>query len=102
MELPRLQPLYEKYQARGLNVVAIDGMRDTEGAKKFIAEHGLSYTMLETGEGDADVVRETFGIGGFPTSYLIDADGRIVQYHLGFEEGDEVALEQEIVKLLES
>jgi peroxiredoxin len=102
VELPRLQPLYEKYQARGFNVVAIDGLRDTQGATTFIQQNGLTYTMLETGEGEADVVRETFGIGGFPTSYLIDQDGRIVYYHLGFSEGDEVALEKEILKLLES
>ena len=102
MELPRLQPLFEKYRDRGLSVIAIDTMRDTERATKFIAENGLTYPMLENGEGDAEVVRATYQVYGHPTSFLIDREGRILYYHLGFREGDEEKLEKEILSLLES
>ena len=100
MELPRLQPLYETYKDQGFEVVAIERQRDTERATEFIAEHGLTYTMLENGEGDDEVVRAVFGVRGFPTSYLVDRDGMIRAYHLGFEEGDEAKLENEIKALL--
>lgn len=97
MELPRLQPLFEKYADRGFNVVAIEARRDREGAEKFIEENGLTYTMLENGEGEADVVSGIFGVRGFPTSFLVDENGRIVSYHLGFSAGDEKHLEEEIL-----
>lgn len=100
MELPRLQPLYEKYRDQGFEIVAIDGKRDTERAVKFIEDKGLTYTMLENGEGDDEIVRKVFDVRAFPTSYLIDREGRILFYHLGFEEGDEDTMEAEIEKLL--
>ena len=100
MELPRLQPLYETYADQGFTVVVVDGKRQTDLATKFIAKHGLTYTALETGEGDADVVTEVFDVRSFPTSFLIDREGRIMYSHVGFEEGDEVKLAEQIESLL--
>ncbi|MEE4271653.1 MAG: TlpA disulfide reductase family protein [Thermoanaerobaculales bacterium] len=100
MELPRLQPLYETYRDQGFNVVVVDGKRQTELAAKFIEKHGLTYTALENGEGDAEIVSSIFGVGSFPTSFLIARDGRIMYSHRGFEEGDEVKLAEEIETLL--
>lgn len=100
MELPRLEPLYQKYKDKGLTVVAVEAQRDTEGATTFINENNLNYTFLENGEGEEDVVRGVFGVRSFPTSYIIDRQGRVMFYHLGFDEGDEVKLEKEILQLL--
>ena len=50
--MPRLQALYEEYKDQGLEIVAVDGKRDTERAMKFIEQKGLTYTMLENAEGD--------------------------------------------------
>ncbi len=100
MELPRLQPLYEKYRDHGLEIVAVDGKRDTERATRFIADKGLSYVLLENGEDDAEVVRTVFGVRLYPTSFLVDREGRVLFHHLGFEDGDEVRFEEEIRKVL--
>lgn len=98
--MPRLQPLYESYRDAGFTVVAIDYRRDTERATAFAEEHGLTYPMLENGEEENEVVRSVFEVSSFPTSYLVDGEGRILYYHLGFEIGDEKKLEKEIQKLL--
>ncbi len=100
MELPRLEPLYQKYRDQGFAVIAIDGMADTDRATKFIAEKGLTYPCLENGEGEGDVVGGTFGVGSYPTSYLVDGQGRVLFVHVGFSEGDEKHLEEEIQKVL--
>jgi peroxiredoxin len=100
VELPRLQPLYETYSDRGFTVVVVDGKRQTDLAMKFIDKHGLSYTALENGEGDAEVVDAVFGVTSFPTSFLIDREGRVMYSHLGFEPGDEKKLAEEIESLL--
>ncbi len=100
MELPRLQQLYETYKDRGFEVVAVESRRDTERATQFIENKGLTYTLLENGEGELEVVDGTFGVRSFPTSFLIDRDGRVMYYHLGFELGDEVKMAEEIESLL--
>ena len=100
MELPRLQPLYETYKDQGFNVVVVDGKRMTDLATKFIEKHGLTYPALENGEGDAEVVKSLFLVQGYPTSFLIDRDGRVMYAHLGFDPGDEEKLAKEIESLL--
>ena len=100
MELPRLQPLFESYRDQGFEIVAVEAFRDTKRAQKLIEEKGLTYTFLENGEEDAEVVQSVFGVRGYPTSFVIDRDGRIMYAHLGFEPGDETTLEEEIRSLL--
>jgi peroxiredoxin len=100
VELPRLQPLFEKYQDQGFNVIAVEAYRDTKRAQKLIEDKALTYTFLENGEDDSEVVQSQFGVRWYPTSFVIDREGRIMYAHVGFEPGDEVALEQEIQSLL--
>ncbi len=100
MELPRLQPLHEQYKDQGVSIIAIEAKRDRERAEKFISEKNLTYPLLETGEGEADIVRNVFGVRSFPTSFLIDEKGRIIFVHVGFSRGDEAKIESEIKQLL--
>jgi peroxiredoxin len=101
VELPRLEPLWQKYRDHGFQVIAIDSERDTERSAEFIAKHNLTYHLLEDLQGADNVVASKLDIHGFPTSYLVDRKGRILYSHIGFEEGDEAQLEAEIRKLLE-
>ena len=100
MELPRLQPLYEQYKDQGFEIIAVDGKRDTERATKFIEENGLTYTMLENGEESEEIVGSMFKVRSYPSSFLIDRDGKVMYFHLGFEAGDEKHIEEEIKALL--
>ena len=58
----------------------------------------LTYHMLENGE-DNDVVDNMFNVHVFPTSYVVGKEGRVMYCHIGFEEGDEDGIEQEILDL---
>jgi peroxiredoxin len=98
VELPRLQPLYEKYNGRGLEIVAVEAFQDRERAEKLIEKYSLTYTFLENG--DDNVVGKIFKVFSFPTSYLVDRDGRVMYSHDGFEAGDELELERQILELL--
>ena len=100
MELPRLQPLFETYRDRGFTVIAVDGKSDTERATAFIGENGLTYTLLENGEGDDEVAAALYKVRAYPSSFLIDREGKVMYFHLGFEAGDEEQLAREIESLL--
>jgi peroxiredoxin len=98
VELPRLEPLWRKYRDAGFSVVAVEATQDRERADEFIEKHGLTYHLLEA-DVEKQAVKDNFGIKWFPTSYLIDRDGRILACHVGFRAGDEAELEREIIKL---
>lgn len=67
-----LDELYAKYRDRGLLVLAVTN----EGKSlvdKFVSDTGSKHPIvIEDGDSAG-----TYGINGFPTSYLIDANGRI-------------------------
>ena len=92
--------MYEKYKDEGFEVIAVEAKRDTERATTFIEEKGLTYTTLENAEEDAEIVGSLFKVRSFPSSFLIDRDGKVMFFHLGFEAGDEEHLEEEINTLL--
>jgi peroxiredoxin len=100
VELPRLETLWLKYRDRGVSIVAVEAVRDRERAAKFIEEKKLSFHLLENDEAN-NVVRDTYGVRSFPTSFMIDRDGKVIFAHVGFEAGDEAKLEKEILELLE-
>jgi peroxiredoxin len=98
VELPRLEPLWKKYRDKGFSVVAIEATGDRERAVKFIEENNLTYHLLEAEE-EKVLVKKKFGVKWFPTSFLIDREGRIMICHVGFRAGDEAELEKEILSL---
>lgn len=57
--------------------------------------------FVENGEGENEVITRIFGTQGFPTTYLIDKQGKIMYLHYGFREGNEVEIEEHVVGLLD-
>ncbi len=98
MELPRLEPLWQKYRDKDFSVVVVEATGDRERALDFIKKNNLTYHLLEAEE-EKSLVKKQFGMKWFPTSYLIDREGRIMICHVGFQEGDEAKLEKEILSL---
>lgn len=101
MELPRLEEIWKKYRDEGLSIVAVQSDRDREKGQRLVEDKGLTFHILHN-EAENDVVNGVYRSQGNPSTFLIDREGRIVRYHLGFEDGDELELEREIVELLGS
>jgi peroxiredoxin len=101
IELHALQGLWEKYRDQGFEVIAIESYAETEKAVMIIADLGQTFTCLENGTGDDELVWNEFGISAYPTSLLIDREGRLMYYHLGYQAGDEQRTERELLTLLE-
>jgi peroxiredoxin len=101
VELPRLEEIWSKYKDEGLSIVAIQSDQDREKGMRLVEEKGLTFHILHN-EVDNDVVNGVLRSEGNPSTFIIDREGRVVSYHLGFQEGDEIILEQEITDLLAS
>ena len=73
-ESPLLQRWHERIEERGATVLGVDAFDEIGRARAFVDEYGLTYPMLRDGEGST---RESFGILGFPETFVIDREGRI-------------------------
>jgi thiol-disulfide isomerase/thioredoxin len=79
-ETPDLVALQNKYKdALEIIGLAVD-VDDPEEVQKFAAAFGINYPMVVA---PIEVRMRYGGITALPTSFLLDADGRIVQKHVG-------------------
>jgi cytochrome c biogenesis protein CcmG, thiol:disulfide interchange protein DsbE len=94
-ESPLLDRWHERMKGRGGTVLGVDSLDIVGDARDFIREYELSYPMLRDGEGET---RESFGIVGFPETFVIDGRGRIAAVRRG--PVDEAFMRSEVAPLL--
>ncbi|HLP01411.1 MAG TPA: TlpA disulfide reductase family protein [Opitutaceae bacterium] len=82
-EIPNVLAAYEKYHAKGFEVVAVSLDRDEAELKKFIEEKKMVWPQIFEG---ASEIAEKFGVEAIPTTYLVGADGKIVARDLRGED----------------
>jgi cytochrome c biogenesis protein CcmG/thiol:disulfide interchange protein DsbE len=94
-EIPDLVELQNKYKDR-LQILGLVVDDDDEDAiKKFVADFSINYPVAIAGN---DIRFQYGGIAALPTSFVLDAEGRIVQKHEGLR--DPILYETEIRSLL--
>jgi len=78
-EIPDLVRLQRDHAAEGLVVLGIDGDEAPDVVRSFSTELGMTYPIGI----DRGWIQGTYRVDGFPTSVLIGADGRIVDFRAG-------------------
>jgi peroxiredoxin len=97
IEIPNFVELYDKYRSRGFVVLGISVDDPVSALKPFAVDLEMNYPVLVGA--DRDDVKDAFGPPvGFPTSFIIDRDGKICTSHTGFATKEQ--FEQEILALL--
>jgi cytochrome c biogenesis protein CcmG/thiol:disulfide interchange protein DsbE len=94
-ESPMLDRWHRRIKRDGGTVLGVDTLDVTTDARDFIRKFGLSYPMLRDRDGDT---RESFGIVGFPETFVIDRRGRIAAVRRG--PVDEAFMRREVPPLL--
>ena len=74
-EMPLLQSTHEKIASRGGLVLGIDMQEPPEKALEFLREKRITFPSLR--DRDREYVR-SLGVSGYPETFLIDREGRIV------------------------
>jgi peroxiredoxin len=99
-EVPHLKTIQEKYRQEGVVVLGVtDRVRLGEAGKvrKFVDDFKMNYQVLLDEKGD---VARQYGITGYPQTFVIDREGRIIYNKLGYVRGEEAELEMYIRKAL--
>jgi thiol-disulfide isomerase/thioredoxin len=94
---PWMNALQAKYGARGLRIVAINVDAKTDDAQRFLASVPASFAIAFDPAGS---MPRAYAVKGMPSSYLIDAQGKILWSHIGFQAHEQDALEQKIAAAL--
>ncbi|HYD50751.1 MAG TPA: TlpA disulfide reductase family protein [Terriglobales bacterium] len=93
IELPELETLYHKRRNEGLALLAINEDDNETHVSEFLQDHAMPFPVLFDAEHDAAAA---YRVRAFPTTVLIDRQGKIVQIFDGFSAG----LEQHVEALL--
>lgn len=95
--MPSVQELATEYADKGLVVIGInqDLPGQEQAVRDFLTEKAITFTQVLDPE---DAIAEKFDVSAIPTSVLIDRDGVVQAYHIGFA-GKE-AYKKEIETLL--
>jgi thiol-disulfide isomerase/thioredoxin len=94
---PALDVLYQEYQGRGVEVLAVNLDERRRDADVFLAEHPHQLTVLFDPKGAAPVA---FRVKGMPSSFVIDKAGDIRFTHMGYSGDVHEAYRREIAELL--
>lgn len=79
IEYPELQDLYENHSDE-ISLLVISSGDSLEIVQDFYPANSYTFDVVPDPTGE---IADLYGISGFPTSLLIDAEGRIVDTHVG-------------------
>jgi len=108
MSHPALKKMYDKYNAKGFEIIGIsneavnstkDKAKQDIAWRKAIKEDGLSWLQVLYDPTINDLVKE-YDINGYPTKFLIDQNGKFVMRILGNSEKLHAELEAKLAMLL--
>jgi hypothetical protein len=88
-----LQELYAKYKDKGLVVLGLDPADDKKIASELLRENGVTFpNIIDSSEAARKASERDYPLGAWPTSYIIDRDGKVVDAWLGYDKGEPRAI----------
>ncbi len=85
-EAPFLEQIWRSNRDRGVVVVGLDAKDFRADARRFADRYGITFPLVYDGPGD---VIDGYGVTGFPETFVIDREGRVVRAFVGAVNGKE-------------
>jgi cytochrome c biogenesis protein CcmG, thiol:disulfide interchange protein DsbE len=85
-EAPYLEQVWRAHRDRDVVVVGLDAKDFRADARRFAKRFGLTFPLVYDGPGDT---LGGYGVTGFPETFVIDREGRVVQAFAGAVNGKE-------------
>ncbi|HHY90126.1 MAG TPA: TlpA family protein disulfide reductase [Clostridiales bacterium] len=92
-QMPILQEVYETYSQRDdvvfllINVLSVEKGNDKDGVNQFLEENGYDLPVVFDMDGE---VAAQYQVRGFPTTYMLDKKGNIVDFTTKPTEKEEI------------
>ena len=86
-EAPFLEQVWQEERDRGLVVVGLDAKDFRSDARRFARRFDLTFPIVFDGPGD--VAADRYGVTGFPETFVLDREGKVVDVFVGGITADE-------------
>jgi len=96
-EMPAFEQLHRDLTGQGLTVLGVNVREGTGAIQRYAKELGLTFPLVLDSNGE---IRESYGVIGLPTTFLIGRDGRTVGLAVGPREWSSVPARAIIQALL--
>ena len=85
-EMPSLERLHRALAPEGLSVITVSTDEDEGELRRFVSEHALTLPVLQDPGGR--VASGEYHTTGYPETFVLDRDGRLLQHVVGPAEWD--------------
>ena len=90
---PWMNSMHRKYGPQGLQIIAVNLDKDRALADRFLAEVPAEFALRFD---PAAALAKEYDVQAMPSSFLIDADGKVLASHFGFRASDAADYEHAI------
>jgi len=99
-EMPSLERLHRALSPEGLSVVTVSTDEDEASLREFVSQRALTIPVLMDPGGR--VAANKYRTTGYPETFLLDREGRILKHVVGPAEWDSPEMLGELRRLLEA
>jgi cytochrome c biogenesis protein CcmG/thiol:disulfide interchange protein DsbE len=85
-EAPFLEDVWRDERSKGFVVLGVDAKDFRSDARRFMRRFGLTYPVVYDGPGKT---LAGYGVTGFPETFVLDREGRVVEAFIGAIATDE-------------
>ena len=96
-ELPKLEEMHQKYKDLGVTILGINIDENRALSQKLLKDVEVNFPVLYDHNSE---VAEPYNIQAMPSTFIIDKSGNFRYLHLGYQDGYELAYEEQIKKLM--
>jgi DsbE subfamily thiol:disulfide oxidoreductase len=82
-EMPTLETLAARMRGKDFVLLAVSQDERPKAVKPWVEERGFTFPVLLDPRGQ---VGHEYGVTGYPETFVIDRQGRIVNHHAGFRD----------------
>jgi cytochrome c biogenesis protein CcmG/thiol:disulfide interchange protein DsbE len=94
---PKLQDLYTKFKASGMELIAVSEDDENAGVLDFGNNFGVKFPLVWD---DGKVIAGKWKPKSMPSTFIVDRKGVVRFVHFGYHDGEEGEIEKEVKSLL--
>lgn len=87
VEMPEFEAAYTAHSGEGFTILAINNSETLEDVQGFREELSLTFPLLMDEDG---TIQEQYGIVGYPSTFLVGRDGKIISRYFGALTSDQI------------